>query len=470
MSDTMSQEITEEDEGIVRRIRSHPRPALLWVVGALILLAPEFGALVEFVVSYFPGPLTVNLPTLLDRSVIPNQGWRIPGEGWQSTFLGLEPMYAWLIRVVLVYVYAFCLLVWAWYGYLTFRRNYRFADWTPTDDMIDRMRGHRWGQFGFITVAFFLVAAIFAPTLGPVTLEANIIDPYTYQTKYFDEQLSKVVTSTVGQANLFSQSVGIPQQNVGIWSYDQFGRFHPLGTMPNGKDIFTFMVHGARISLFIGIVGTGLSVIIAILLVMLTAYYKGLADLAAVVACDGVSSIPLLVLLIICGVVFGDTWIASIYSGGLLLTLIFGLFYWTYFWRVVRGPTYQTVESEWVDAARSFGQRPLTLMRKHVMPYSIGYLLVYASLSIGGIIIAAAALSFLGIGVDPPTPAWGRLISLGQRFIPTASWHISVVPGVAIILLVMGFNALGDGIRDAIDPESEGEEGDANVIASGGGA
>lgn len=465
----MSQDISQEDEGIVSRIRSNPRPAAIWILGVLLLIAPEFGALVNLVTGLVPGIPTVELPTLLSRELIPNAGHRTPGGGWEGTFLGLSAAAAWAIRATLIYVYAFCWLGWLWYGYLTYRRNYRFADWTPTDDRIDRLRGHRWGQFGFIVVAMFVVFAMFAPAVGPTTLQKNIINPYGYETTYLDEQTGEVTTTSVGVANLGSTSVGTQQQNVGVFSYDDYGRYHPFGTLTNGKDVFTFMAYGARISLFIGLSATILACTIAIVLALLSAYYKGLVDLVTVVASDGFSSVPLILVLIMLSVVLRGTWIADLYNGAVLLALLFGVFYWPGYWRTVRGPAFQTVENEWVDAARSYGQRPITLMRKHVAPYVASYLLIYASLGIGGIIIATAALSYLGLGITAPTPEWGRLVDLGQPYIATVSWHISILPGIAVILVVMGFNALGDGIRDAIDPESEGSTEEA-AVASGGGA
>ncbi len=466
----MSQELSQEDEGIVRRIRSNPRPAAIWALGALFLVALEFGALVNLVTGLIPGIPTVELPTLLSRELIPNAGYRTPNGGWTGTFLGLSAAVAWAIRATLIYVYAFCWLGWLWFGYLTFRRHYRFADWTPTDDRIDRLRGHRWGQFGFIVVFVFVILAMFAPAIGPTTLEKNIINPYGYETTYLNEETGEVTSVSVGVANLASSSVGTPQQNVGILSYDDFGRFHPFGTLPNGKDIFTFMAYGARISLFIGLIATGLASIIAIVLALVTAYYKGLADLVTVVVSDGFQSVPFLLIIIMLSVVLQGTWIADVYNGAILLALLFGIFSWPGLWRTVRGPAFQTVENEWVDAARSYGQRPTTLMRKHVAPYVASYLLIYASLSIGGIIIATAALSYLGLGISAPTPEWGRLIDLGQPYIATVSWHVSILPGIAVILVVMGFNALGDGIRDAIDPESEGGDAAEAGVAAGGGA
>ena len=170
-------------------------------------------------------------------------------------------------------------------------------------------------------------------------------------------------------------------------------------------------------------------------------------------------------------VVLGETWLADIYSGGFVLALIFAGTGWPFLWRSVRGPAMQVSEQEWIDAAKSFGQRPHVTMRKHMAPYILGYLLVYASMTLGGIIVAVAGLSFLGLGINPPTPEWGRAVNIGQSYVTTASWHISFIPGVMIVLVVTAFNALGDGIRDAIDPQSEGGESDgAEVAASGGGA
>jgi peptide/nickel transport system permease protein len=108
-------------------------------------------------------------------------------------------------------------------------------------------------------------------------------------------------------------------------------------------------------------------------------------------------------------------------------------------------------------------------VKKHVAPYVIGYLLIYLSMSLGGYIIGAAGLAFLGLGVTAPTPEMGRLIAAGQSLVTTQSWHISIVPGLMISALVLGFNALGDGIRDAVDPKTGGDEAAGEAAAAGGG-
>lgn len=462
--------IDSEDEApLLERIQEDPNPAVRWLVGALALFALEAGAVVHFVTDLLGSPVTI--PTLLSRSLIPNIGYQNPETGeWVGTFLGLEPAYAWAFRVVLVYVYAFVVMWWLWRGYLVFREHYRYADWTPRDDMIDRLRTHRWGQFGAIIVFAFVVMAVFAPALGPTTVERTISNPYSYNIQYYEGGTLQEIT--VGQANLGSRSQGTPDRNVGPMQYDEFGRFHPFGTLPSGKDMFTFMTAGARVSLFIGLVSIGLSGFIAASFALLTAYYKGLIDLVVVITGDSIMSLPRLLFVMLLTVVLGESWISSVYNGGFLLALIFAGTGWPFLWRAVRGPAFQVAEQEWIDAAKSFGQKPRVTMQKHMAPYILGYLLVYASMSLGGIIVAVAGLSFLGLGINPPTPEWGRAIDIGQSYVTTSSWHISFIPGVMIVLVVTAFNALGDGIRDAIDPQSEGGEGEGAEVAaaSGGGA
>lgn len=252
-------------------------------------------------------------------------------------------------------------------------------------------------------------------------------------------------------------------------TYDSFDRFHPFGTLPDGKDLFTFMAAGARISLFIALSTIILRSIISVLAALVSAYYKGLTDLFTVVAGDSIQALPGLLILILLSVVLSDTWIAQLYNGAVILVLIFSATGWPSLWRAVRGPAFQVSEEEWVDAAKSFGQSPLKTMQKHMLPYIGGYILVYGSMSLGGIIIGVAGLTFLGLGINPPTPEWGRAIDVGQPYVATASWHISLIPGILIVLVVTAFNALGDGIRDAIDPQSKAStDGDNEAAAAGG--
>lgn len=473
-----------DEEPLRKRIAKKPRPAMMWGGVMALLVLVELGAIVHLLTVVFhavataiPGEPGVTLfenamtaaaeiPTLLSRDLIPNMGY-FNGDQWVGTFLGLSPGVAWAIRSLLVLAYGFGIVWWLWRGYLVYRNHYRYADWTPRDDQADRLSRHAWGKFGIFVVLLFVIMALFAPTLGPTTMDQNIENPYSNEIKYWDAESGNVQTTVVGMANIESTSKG-GNINVGPMTYDDFGRFHPFGTLPSGKDLFTFMMFGSRLSLFISLSSIALAGIVAGGLALATAYFKGLADLATVVVSDATQALPVLMLAILISVLFRGHWLASIYDGAVILVLLFAIVYWPFLWRAVRGPAFQVVEQDWIDAAKSFGQRPHVIMEKHMLPYILGYLLIYGSMSIGGIIVSVAGLSYLGIGISAPTPEWGRAISAGQPYVASSSWHIALIPGLMITIVVTGLNALGDGIRDAIDPQSEG--GTAEEAAVGGGA
>mgnify|MGYP002761891910 CR=1 FL=1 len=455
---------------------------ILTVVSALMVLTP-IGGLVESMIGFLTAVLdniSNQAPTLTSREIIPNQGYRSPdGSGWEGTFLGLSPGQSWGVRVAVVYAYAFGWLVWLWRGYNVFREQYRAADWTPRDDTLDRFSGHLWGLFGLVVVFSFVVLALWAPAISTVPLEERSNEPYRFEHQFLDDEdiegnpltdgSGDLETVRHGQANLYSVSKG-KGQNVGLFSYDDFDRFSPLGTTPSGGDMMTQLAHGARTSLIIALTGLGLATLIALVMALLTAYYKGLVDLLTVVTSDTIVSIPLFLLVMMLSVIFSgsDHPLVTPLDGGLLLAMVFAFAFWPGLWRAIRGPTLQIAEEDWIDAAKSYGQTPSKIMRKHMAPYVVSYTMIYASLLVGSTIIVTAALSFLGLGISEPTPEWGRLISSGQDYITTDSWHVSTVSGIMIVFVVTGFNALGDGIRDAIDPESDIGDGDAAAAGGGG--
>jgi peptide/nickel transport system permease protein len=505
--------LRRDDSTVLSRIADNPWPAARWVavMGVLVLL--ELGALLggflnvvealliavtglaEVTVGLVSSSLaagilgvqqsaastlsglradTEGIPTLLSRDVIPNQGYQPGGTGaWEGPFLGLEPAYAWALRLVLVLAYALVLSYWLFRGWLVFREHYRQMEWSPTDDVVDKLRTHRWGQFGIVILVLFLTMGLFGPAMGPTTVEQNILSPYTEDSRieYYNAESGSVETVFAGEANFKAKSIGSQDSNVGPMTYDDYGRFHPFGTLTNGRDLFTFMMGGARISLIVTGIAIGLGTLLAGGLAMVSAFYRGSIDLGVLTLADGIVSVPRLLLLIMVSAVFANTWLGNILDGGFLLAVVFGLTIWPFLWRAVRGPALQVAQEAWVDAAKSFGQQPSIIMRKHMFPYIMGYLLIYASMSAGGIIISLSALSFLGngLGISPPTPAWGRAVSLGQGLVSGPSWHISFIPGAMIVLLVTGMNAFGDGIRDAIDPESDTGEGGETTAAGGGG-
>ncbi|MFC7071547.1 ABC transporter permease [Halovenus rubra] len=410
-----------------------------------------------------------DLPTLTARETIPNQGYQTPDGSWHGTFLGLSSAVAWAVRVLVVHLYVAAWLGWLWVGFQRYRTYYRQADWTPRDDVVARLRYHRWGQFGLVIVVLFLTMAAFAPSLGTTTAEQNLYAPFSNSITYYDAGLGQVTDTLVGNANLETRSQGYPGENVGPLSYDRFDRFHPFGTLTNGKDLFTFLVHGARVSLLIGLLSVAVSAILATGFALISAYYRGLADLVLVVTGDTIMGVPRLLLLILLTVLMADTWLGGLYDGGVLLALILAATGWPFLWRAFRGPTLQIAEEDWVDAARSYGQSATGIMRLHMLPYLLGYLLIYSSLVLGGVILAVAGLSFLGLGITSPTPEWGRAVDLGREFVATESWHISLIPGIMVTLVVMGFNAVGDALRDAVDPQSDSGVADASETESRGG-
>ncbi|MEZ3164156.1 ABC transporter permease [Halorubrum sp. RMP-47] len=410
-----------------------------------------------------------DLPTLTARETVPNRGYQLPDGTWRGTFLGLSPAVAWGVRVLLIHLYVLAWAAWVWVGYLLFRAYYRRADWTPRDDAVRRLRGHRWGQFGLVVVGLFLTMALFAPSLGTTTAEQNLYSPFSHTIQYYDPDLGRVTEILVGNANSQTRSVGYAAENLGPGSYDRFGRFHPFGTLTNGKDLFTFLVHGARVSLVVGLLSVGASTVVATAFALLSAYYRGVADLILVVTSDTVMGVPRLLLLILLTVLLADTPLAGLYDGGVLLALVLAATGWPFLWRAFRGPSLQIAERDWVDAARNYGQSPLGIMRLHMLPYLVGYLLIYSSLVLGGVILAIAGLSFLGLGVTPPTPEWGRAVDMGREYVATESWHISLIPGAMVTLVVIGFNAVGDALRDVVDPQSDSGATDPSETESRGG-
>ncbi|PHQ38396.1 peptide ABC transporter permease [Halorubrum persicum] len=442
---------------------------VLVAVAGLIAYTPVGGAFSALIGAITGGvdALASALPSITSRDLIANTGHRLPDGGWEGTFLGLSPAAAWAIRTGLVFAYATAFLVWLWRGFNVYRTHYRLADWTPRDDTVRRFRHNYWGLFGFVIVFLFVVLALWAPAVSPVEAQHNIYEPNAHEFQYLDEN-GEVTSTTHVFANLQSRSDG--QNTIGPMSYDGYGRWAPLGTTNRGQDMMTHLSYGARTSLVIGVTAIGLGALIAVVLSLLSSYYKGITDIATVMASDTIQAVPALLLIMLVSVVFQEANhpIAQPLDGGLLLALIFAFAYWPGMWRAIRGPSLQVSEQEWVDAAKSYGQTPLQTMRKHMAPYIAGYILIYGSLLIGGVIISTAALTFLGLGINPPTPEWGRLINGGQSYISTSSWHVATIPGIAIVLVVIAFNALGDAIRDAIDPEADVDESEA--ATAGGGA
>ena len=221
---------------------------------------------------------------------------------------------------------------------------------------------------------------------------------------------------------------------------------HPFGLDELGRDVFARILVGARISFFIGLVVVSVSAVVGTLLGALAGYFGGWIDDVISRVIDTLMAFPGLLLAIALVAVLGP----SLTNAVLALTAIG----WVGYARLVRGQVLRAREFEYVQAARALGATTSRLLLRHVVPTAIPALVVQATLGMAGAVISEAALSFLGLGVQPPTPSWGTMLSGGRVHLLDAP-HLTVFPGLAIALLVLGFNFLGDGLRDFTDPKHQ---------------
>jgi peptide/nickel transport system permease protein len=292
-----------------------------------------------------------------------------------------------------------------------------------------RLKRDKVAMAGAGVVIFLVLVAIFAPLIvklvghPPNEFHQTLIDP----------------------------SLQIPKGKFGgiSWSY-------PFGLEPvNGRDLFSRIVYGSRISLLIASLATMLSVVLGSVLGVVAGYLGGWVDTLISRSMDVFLAFPLLVFAIaLAGVVpdkafglKGDTLRIA------LLVFIIGFFNWPYIGRIIRGQTLSLREREFVDAARSLGARSPYIIFREVLPNLVAPILVYSTLLIPTNILFEAALSFLGVGVRPPTPTWGGMLADATHWYQIAPYFM-VFPGLAIFVTVLAFNLFGDGLRDALDPRA----------------
>jgi len=218
---------------------------------------------------------------------------------------------------------------------------------------------------------------------------------------------------------------------------------HPLGTDKFGRDVMTRMFYGSQVSLSIGFFAVALSVLFGSLIGALSGYAGGIVDAVIMRIVDALMAIPRLFLLLTC---------IALFSRSILLVIILlGATGWMSAARLVRGQILSIKKRDYITAAEALGMGGKRIILKHLIPNTLTVIIVSATLRIGGIILTEAALSFLGLGVPPPTPSWGMMVFEGRDVLLDA-WWVSTFPGLAIVITVIGFNLLGDGLRDAFDP------------------
>lgn len=217
---------------------------------------------------------------------------------------------------------------------------------------------------------------------------------------------------------------------------------HPFGTDKLGRDIASRVIYGARVSLLVGVVAVFIMVVIGLFMGAVAAYYGGIWDSFIMRTADVFFAFPY--------ILFAVALIAVLGKGFQNVFIAIGILGWPSIARVFRSSILGVKKNEYVDAARAMGASTSRILSRHIMPNSISPIIVYATMSIGGAILTEAALSFLGMGVQPPDPSWGLMLSEARSYIFTAPW-LMVYPGLAILTTVLGFVLLGDGLRDAMD-------------------
>jgi peptide/nickel transport system permease protein len=275
--------------------------------------------------------------------------------------------------------------------------------------LLRRLMRRRTALFGMLVILGVMLAAAFAPLVAP-------FDP-------------------------LEQDIGQRLREPG-WQ-DAQGRVHPLGTDHLGRDILSRIVFGSRIALVVGLAAVAISGVLGMLIGLVAGYFGGRVDDFLMRLADIQLAFPFILLAIAVIGVLGP----SLRN----IIIVIGVSSWVVYARVVRGEVLSIREREYVQAAIALGSQHWRVLRHHVLPNTLTPWLVVATLDMARVIVIESALSFLGLGVQPPTPTWGGMLADGRVYLSTA-WWLATFPGLAILITVLGINLFGDGLRDTLDP------------------
>jgi peptide/nickel transport system permease protein/dipeptide transport system permease protein len=279
----------------------------------------------------------------------------------------------------------------------------------PLIDQISQLWRNKTAVAGLVIIVLFIISAILAPYISP----HNPIETSLY------DQLKPPVW-----------------HETGTWK-------HILGTDDLGRDILSRLIYGARVSLVVAVISVGLAFFCGTLLGCFSGYYKGFRDSVIMRFMDIILAFPYILLAIVVVAYLGP----SLQNAMIAIAIT----YIPRFARIVRGSVLEEYEKDYVSAARAIGAGDLRIIFIAILPNCLGPLIVQTTLGFASAILDMAALSFLGLGAQPPTPEWGAMIAHSRALILRASW-VMTFPGLAILCAVLGFNLLGDGLRDALDP------------------
>jgi peptide/nickel transport system permease protein len=254
---------------------------------------------------------------------------------------------------------------------------------------------------------------------------------------------------------------GLPDPNVQNENLlDDFGQpsgpsgAHPFGVDQRGRDVLVRVIYGARISLEVAFIATALIVLIGVTAGLVTGYYRGKVDTLISRVMDLFLAFPVLVLAVGLGVACADGCLGGLIQPGLTVVIfVITLTTWPYMARIVRGQVLSLREREFVEASRSLGAPDRRIIFREILPNLVAPIIVYATVLIPQNILYEAALSFLGVGVDPSKPSWGAMISDATDIFQNAWWFM-VFPGLALLITVLAFNIVGDGLQDALNPRT----------------